>query len=67
MIEGNQEFIMLDDQKVVYEEILRTSMQCMTDLKKRTVIVKGGQGTCKTVVAINLLEKLGLDADEIIN
>lgn len=58
MIEGNQEFIMLDEQKVVYEEILKTALLCMIDQKKRTVIVKGGPGTGKTVVAINLLAKL---------
>lgn len=58
MIEGNQEFIMLDEQKVVYEEIIKTATQCMADHKKRTVIVKGGPGTGKTVVAINLLSKL---------
>ena len=58
MIEGNQEFIMLDEQKVAYEEILKTALKCMTDQKKRTVIVKGGPGTGKTVVAINLLAKL---------
>lgn len=58
MIEGNQEFIMLDEQKVIYEEILKTALKCMLDQKKRTVIVKGGPGTGKTVVAINLLAKL---------
>lgn len=58
MVEGNQEFIMLDEQKVVYEEILNTALRCMTDQKKRTIIVKGGPGTGKTVVAINLLAKL---------
>ena len=58
MIEGNREFIMLDDQKVVYEEILKKSLECMTDHRKRTIIVKGGPGTGKTVVAINLLAKL---------
>lgn len=58
MIEGNQEFIMLDEQKVVYEEILKKSLSCIADKKKRTVIVKGGPGTGKTVVAINLLAKL---------
>lgn len=58
MIEGNQEFIMLDEQKVVYEEILETALKCISDQKKRTVIVKGGPGTGKTVVAINLLAKL---------
>ena len=57
MIAGNQEFIMLDEQKVVYEEILKTALKCMSDQKKRTVIIKGGPGTGKTVVAINLLAK----------
>ncbi|MCQ2532262.1 MAG: DUF2075 domain-containing protein [Saccharofermentans sp.] len=58
MVEGNQEFIMLDEQKVVYEEIIMASKMCMDDHKKRTVIVRGGPGTGKTVVAINLLAKL---------
>lgn len=58
MIEGNQEFIMLDEQKVIYEEVIAKSLECMSDQKKRTVIIKGGPGTGKTVVAINLLAKL---------
>lgn len=61
MVEGNQEFIMLDEQKVVYEEILKNVLECMSDYKKRTVIVEGGPGTGKTVVAINLLAKLTND------
>ena len=52
---------MLDEQKVVYEEILKNVMMCMADQKKRTVIVKGGPGTGKTVVAVNLLAKLTND------
>ena len=58
MIEGNREFIMLDEQKVVYEEILKKALTCVADRKKRTIIVKGGPGTGKTVVAINLLAQL---------
>ncbi len=58
MLKGNQEFIMLDDQKVVYEEILENSIKSQTDRKKRTIIVQGGPGTGKTVVAINLLAEL---------
>ena len=58
MLKGNQEFVMIDDQKVVYEEILRLSQKCMNDFKKRTIIVQGGPGTGKTVVAINLLAEL---------
>ncbi len=58
MLKGNREFIMIDEQKVAYEEILRLSIQCQKDYKKRTVIVKGGPGTGKTVIAINLLAEL---------
>ncbi len=58
MLKGNQEFIMIDEQKVVYEKILSLSTQCMKDGKKRTIIVEGGPGTGKSVVAINLLAEL---------
>lgn len=60
MIKGNPEFIMIDEQKVAYEEILRLSTQCQKDFKKRTIIVKGGPGTGKTVIAVNLLAQLTL-------
>ena len=58
MLKGNTEFFMLDEQKVVYEDILQLSEQSFRDFKKRTVIVKGGPGTGKSVVAINLLSEL---------
>ena len=58
MMKGNQEFIMLDEQKVVYEEIFEKSMRCQKDGHKRTIIVEGGPGTGKTVIAINLLASL---------
>ena len=58
MLKGNREFIMIDEQKVAYEEILRLSLQCQKDFKKRTVIVRGGPGTGKTVIAVNLLAEL---------
>lgn len=58
MLNGNLEFVMIDEQKVVYEEIIDISKKSKRDGKKRVVIVKGGPGTGKTVVAINLLAKL---------
>lgn len=58
MLKGNREFIMLDEQKVVYEEILSASRKSVEDEKKRVIIVQGGPGTGKTVVAINLLAQL---------
>ena len=61
MLKGNDEFTMVDEQKVVYEQILETSRECQKDGKKRTIIVEGGPGTGKTVIAINLLAKLTND------
>lgn len=49
---------MLDEQKVVYEEILNASRASAKDGKKRVIIVEGGPGTGKTVVAVNLLAQL---------
>ena len=58
MVKGNKEFTMIDDQKVVYEEIIDLSQKSFNDHKKRVIIVKGGPGTGKTVVAVNLLAEL---------
>ena len=58
MLKGNPEFVMIDEQKVVYEEVLRLSGLCQKDGRKRTVICQGGPGTGKTVIAINLLAEL---------
>jgi hypothetical protein len=61
MLHGNREFIMIDDQKVVYEEVRDVSKKSKNDNKKRVVIIKGGPGTGKTVVAVNLLSALTND------
>ncbi len=58
MVQGNPEFVLLDEQKVVYENILETSRRCMKDQEKRVIVVKGGPGTGKTVLAVNLLSAL---------
>ena len=58
MIKGNKEFIMIDDQKIVYETAMKLARDSYRDGKKRTLIVKGGPGTGKSVIAINLLVDL---------
>lgn len=58
MIKGNPEFIMIDEQRVIFEEILRLSEKCQKDQKKRTIICTGGPGTGKSVVAVQLLAEL---------
>lgn len=57
MLQGNQEFILLDDQKIVYETALDLARTSVTD-KKQVLIIEGGPGTGKSVVAINLLVQL---------
>ena len=56
MLEGNREFIMLDSQKMIYENIMYyVNHMKYEDNKKMVIIVKGGPGTGKSVLAINLL------------
>jgi DUF2075 family protein len=57
MLKGNKEFIMIDDQKVVYETALELALQS-NEKNKNVLIVEGGPGTGKSVVAINLLIEL---------
>jgi DUF2075 family protein len=64
LLKGNPEFVMIDDQKIVYETALALARRAAED-KKYVLIVQGGPGTGKSVVAINLLAalaKIGLNA-----
>ncbi len=55
MLAGNEEFIMVDEQKIAYENAIQLARASWSDNKKRVLIVKGGPGTGKSVLAINLL------------
>ena len=57
MLKGNEEFVLIDDQKVVFETAIRLAKKSSEKLKK-VLIVEGGPGTGKSVVAINLLVAL---------
>ena len=57
MMEGNAEFLMIDDQKLVYETAIDLAHRAEA-ANKQCLIVKGGPGTGKSVVAINLLVQL---------
>lgn len=56
MLLGNREFLMIDDQKLVYEMALDLAHP-RKDSGKRVLIVEGGPGTGKSVVAVNLLSE----------
>ncbi|WNB17521.1 DUF2075 domain-containing protein [Marivirga arenosa] len=57
LLKGNKEFTLIDTQKEVYE----TAKTCAIAAKnghKKVLIVEGGPGTGKSVIAINLLVEL---------
>lgn len=59
MIDGNPEFLMIDDQKVVYESSIDLAHKAAQENQsKQVLIVEGGPGTGKSVVAVNLLVEM---------
>ncbi len=57
LLQGNREFLMIDDQKLVFETALLLTKES-NSAQKNVLIVEGGPGTGKSVVAINLLVEL---------
>ena len=58
ILNGNTEFEMIDEQLVAYSTILKLVENSVDDSRKHTIIVQGGPGTGKSVIAINLLAKI---------
>jgi len=61
VIIGMPEYILLDEQKIVYDKVFAEVREGFHDRKTTVVIVKGGPGTGKSVIAINLMANLLLD------
>ena len=55
MVRGTPVFDLLDEQAVCFDMCVRTMLQCLKDQQKRTIIIQGGPGTGKSVLAVNLL------------
>ena len=63
MIQNKREYTLLDEQKVIAETIKNQVKNSFASNKKSVIIVKGGPGTGKSVLAIHLLGeflKIGL-------
>ena len=60
MLAGNEEFVLIDDQKTAYETI-RERVKSVLPGERLVLIIKGGPGTGKSVIAVNALVTL-LDA-----
>lgn len=56
MLKGNAEFVLIDEQKVAFETVRKVVHNVLNKKAgKTTIIIQGGPGTGKSVVAIQLL------------
>jgi uncharacterized protein len=65
LIKGKPEYVLLDEQLVVYDKVVEAAIEGVKGRKKVAIIVRGGPGTGKSVIAMNLLGDLseaGLNA-----
>lgn len=58
LIKNKQEYVLLDEQLVVYDAVLANAKMDFHDKQKAVIIIKGGPGTGKSVIAINLMADL---------
>ena len=58
MIKGKKEYVLLDEQLVVYDKVLARAKNSLNEDRPTTIIIKGGPGTGKSVIAINLMADL---------
>ena len=58
MVAGQMEFILLDEQFVVFESVLAAAREGLKHDNKQVILVKGGPGTGKSVIALHLVGRL---------
>jgi DUF2075 family protein len=58
VMNGNEEFVLIMEQQVAYATVLKLVQKSLKKDEKHTIIIKGGPGTGKSVVAVNLLSQL---------
>ena len=57
-VKGNPQYVLLDEQLVVYDKVVAQVQMGFHHKQKSVVIVKGGPGTGKSVIALNLMADL---------
>lgn len=57
MLNNNEEYVLIDEQKIVLEKLYKLVTE-KNKGRKRVIIVEGGAGTGKSVIAIDLLARL---------
>ena len=61
MVAGQTSFVLLDEQLVVFERVLAEAKEGTKKSKKTVVLVQGGPGTGKSVVALHLVGRLAAE------
>lgn len=58
VIKNKSEYILLDDQLIVYDKVFTEAKKGFHTKNKTVIIVKGGPGTGKSIIALNLMADL---------
>jgi len=58
IIKRKPEYVLLDEQLVAYDRVMASARKGIGDRRKTVIIIKGGPGTGKSVIAINLMADL---------
>ncbi len=58
VIRGKPQYVLLDEQLIVYDKVFACARKGFHDKQKTVLIIRGGPGTGKSVIAINLMAEL---------
>jgi DUF2075 family protein len=65
VIDGEPRYILLDEQLVAFDRVVAMARSASQKKTKHAIIVKGGPGTGKSVIAINLMSRLLRDGSDV--
>jgi len=58
LLDGRPEYVLLDDQVIAFDRVLAAARAAKNSSRKAVVLVIGGPGTGKSVIALNLVAQL---------
>ena len=61
MLDGKDEYVLLDEQLVAFDRVLTEAKRALAQDEASTVLIIGGPGTGKSVIALNLMAHLSSD------
>lgn len=61
MLNGNDEYVLLDEQLVAFDRVIAEVRRALAQGTSSTILIVGGPGTGKSVIALNLIAALSAD------